>query len=82
MKNSGGIIIGIVAAAAVGVVLGMLVTPEKGEDLRKSIKDTAGDWTKKIGNLLTEGKEELRGAKNSFADGVNDLKREARTTKV
>lgn len=82
MKNSGGIIIGIVAAAAVGVVLGMLVTPEKGEDLRKSIQDTAGDWTKKIGNLLTEGKEELKGAKSSFADGVNDLRRETKAPKV
>jgi gas vesicle protein len=82
MKNSGGIIIGILVAAAAGVVLGMLVTPEKGEDLRKSIKDTAGDWTKKIGNLLTDGKEELKSAKNSLADGANDLKRDVRTTKV
>ena len=63
MKNSGGIIIGILVAAAAGVVLGMLVTPEKGEDLRKSIKDKAGDWTKKNGNLLTDGKEELRTTK-------------------
>ncbi|HEV8512948.1 MAG TPA: YtxH domain-containing protein [Cyclobacteriaceae bacterium] len=74
MKNSGGIIIGIVVAATAGVILGMLFAPEKGEEIRKSIKDVAGDWTKKIGDLLTDGKEELKSAKNSFSDKSNDLK--------
>ena len=73
MKNSG-IIIGIVAAATAGLILGMLFAPEKGKDIRKSIKDAAGDWTKKIGDLLTDSKEELKGAKNSFSDKANDLK--------
>lgn len=82
MKNAGGIILGIVAAAAVGVVLGMLVTPKKGEDLRKSIKDTAGDWSKKLGSVLADGKEEYKNVKNSFTDGVNDLKHETKSAKV
>jgi len=81
MKNSGGIIIGIVAAAAVGVVFGMLIAPEKGEELRKDIKDTAGDWTKKIGNLLTETKEEVKSG-NTFGEGRNEPKHEPKTAKV
>jgi gas vesicle protein len=82
MKNAGGIFIGIVAAAAAGVILGMLITPEKGEDLRNSIKNSAGDLTKKFGNLLSDGKEELKGAKNSFAEGTNDFVHEAKRNKM
>jgi len=74
MKNSGGIIIGIVVAATAGLVLGMLFAPKKGEDFRKAIKDRAGDGIKKLGDLLTDGKEELKSAKNSFSDKANDLK--------
>jgi gas vesicle protein len=75
MKNSGGIIIGIVVAATAGLVLGMLFAPKKGEDFRKAIKDRAGDGIKKLGDLLTDGKEEFKkDAKNSFSDKANDLK--------
>jgi gas vesicle protein len=56
MKNSASIFIGIIAAATAGVVIGMLIAPERGEDLRKNIKDTAGDWAKKLSQLIAEGK--------------------------
>jgi len=53
MKNSGSIFFGIIAAATAGVVIGMLIAPEKGEDTIKNIKHTAGDWAKKLSNLVT-----------------------------
>jgi gas vesicle protein len=80
MKNSGNLLIGIIAAATVGVIIGMLIAPEKGEDFRKSIKGTAGDWTKKLGDLIAEGKEHVKSLKTSFGEGGNELKTESKST--
>jgi len=49
--KTGSILIGIIAAATAGVLVGMLIAPEKGEDIRKNIKNTVGDWTKKSERL-------------------------------
>ena len=57
MKNSGNVLLGILGAAAAGVVIGMILAPEKGEDLRSSIKSSAGDFTRKLGDLLARGRE-------------------------
>ena len=76
MKNSGNIFIGIIAAATAGVVIGMLIAPEKGEDLRKNIRNSAGDWSKKLGDLLAEGKQQFDGLKSMFGEGARELKNE------
>jgi gas vesicle protein len=76
MKNSGNIFIGIIAAATAGVVIGMLIAPEKGEDLRKNIRHSAGDWAKKMSDLMAQGKEQLDGIKSLFGHEVNDLRNE------
>ncbi len=60
MKNSRELLMGIMAGAAAGVIIGMLIAPEKGEDLRKTIRDTAGDWAKKLRDIVEEGKEQTR----------------------
>ena len=73
MKNSGRILMGILAAATAGVVIGMLIAPEKGEDLRKNIKDVAGDWTKKLANLMAEGKEQFNSLASSVGESVTDI---------
>jgi gas vesicle protein len=82
MKNSGSIFIGIIAAATAGVIIGMLIAPDKGENLRKNIKDSAGDWTKKLSDLMAEGKEEFKSLKSMFGESVNEFKNEAKNTKV
>lgn len=51
-------------AAAVGAVIGMLVAPEKGSDLRRKITDATGDWTTQLSDLLAQGKEQLNSLKN------------------
>ena len=73
MKNSANFFIGIVAAATAGVIIGMLIAPEKGEEFRKNIKETAGDWTKKLGDLLAEGKEHVKSLTSSFGEGINEF---------
>ena len=82
MKNSGSLLIGIIAAATAGVIVGMLIAPEKGEEFRKTIKDTAGDLTKKLGDLLAEGKDQVKDLVSSFGVGVNEFENGTKSRKI
>jgi gas vesicle protein len=42
------ILIGMVAAAAIGALVGTLFAPDKGSETRKKIKDTADDLADKV----------------------------------
>ncbi len=70
MTTTNRLIIGMISAAAAGVIIGMLVTPENGPDLRRKIKDNAGNWANKIVDLLGSGKDDL-------ADTLNDARSNA-----
>ena len=85
MTTKSKILLGIVGAAAAGVVIGLLIAPEKGSDIRKKIKNTAGSWADNLTHLFERGKAELadlqdeakqkgRSAKASAEDKVNKLK--------
>ena len=52
MSNSNKIILSLIGAAAVGVVAGILLAPEKGGDVRKKIADTATDIASRIGDWI------------------------------
>jgi gas vesicle protein len=71
------VILGILGAAAAGVVIGMLVAPEKGADLRKNIKSTADDWVDELSNWIGKGKEYIDEVKNRAAEEAGSLKSEA-----
>ena len=45
MKNASNIVLGILGAAAAGVVIGMIIAPQKGSELRADIKNSAADLT-------------------------------------
>ena len=64
------VVLGILGAAAAGVVIGMLIAPEKGSDMRKRVQKTAGDWIDNLSNLFVKGKEELE----ELADDGSRLK--------
>ena len=51
------LILGLVGAAAVGVVVGVLLAPETGADTRKRIATRAGDWTSSLGDILSSAKD-------------------------
>jgi gas vesicle protein len=51
------VLIGLVAAAAAGVAVGMLIAPEKGTDLQKKLKDGAQDWLDEISRLVGDKKK-------------------------
>lgn len=59
MTTKSKIVLGIVGAAAAGVLIGLLVAPEKGSDMRRKIKKTAGDWAGNLSHLFVKGNEEL-----------------------
>jgi gas vesicle protein len=75
------IALGLAGAAAAGVVIGLLIAPEKGKDMRKKLKKTAGDWADNLSNLFVKGQEEVeelkekgRNAKAAAEEKVNKLK--------
>jgi gas vesicle protein len=73
--------LGVLGAVAAGVAIGLLIAPEKGKEMRKRIKKTAGDWADNLSQLFVQGKEELeelkekgRSAKASAEEKVNKIK--------
>lgn len=67
------VIVGILGAAAAGVVIGMLIAPEKGEDLRKNIKKTADDWVDEVSQWMGKGKNYLSEIKNRASEEVENV---------
>lgn len=63
--------LGICGALAAGVVIGLLLAPEKGSEMRKRIKKTAGEWVDHLGNVFTHVEDE-----------VEDVKQKARNIKT
>ena len=57
------VFLGILGAAAAGVVIGLLIAPEKGSETRKKIAKTAGNWSDQLTNLFNHGREEYEGLK-------------------
>lgn len=53
------VILGLVGAAAAGVIVGLLIAPEKGSDMRKKVGETAGDWAGRLSDLFTSAKGEV-----------------------
>jgi len=81
MTTKNKVLIGILGAAAAGVVIGLLVAPDNGKNIRKKIKQTAGDWADTVSHLFSKGQEELehvkdkiKGSKNSAEEKVNRIK--------
>jgi gas vesicle protein len=65
MNSTGKVLLAIIGAAAAGAIIGMLVAPEKGSDLRKRISETTGDWASQLNQLLATGKEQLQNLTNT-----------------
>lgn len=59
MTSSTKVILGIAGAAAMGAIIGLLLAPEKGTELRKRLSDKAYDWADQLGDLIDSGKSKL-----------------------
>lgn len=78
MNTNTKFLVGIISAAVAGAVIGMLMTPEKGSDMRKLMKNTANDWLSAIADLVATGKnragdmkDDLETAANRYTNVVN-----------
>ena len=74
MSTKSKVLIGILGAAAAGVVIGLLLAPEKGKDTRKKIKDTAGDWADSLTGLWQKGRDAAEGAYGDAKDKFKQAK--------
>ena len=68
MTTRSKVLLGILGAAAAGVVIGLLVAPEKGTEMRKRIQKTAGDWADSMSHLWANGKEAAESAMSEVKD--------------
>lgn len=71
------VIVGILGAAAAGLVIGMLIAPEKGEDMRKNLKQTADDWVDELSNWVGKGKEYIDEVRNRASEQVASMEDQA-----
>lgn len=63
-SNSSAKLVGaLVAGAAIGVAIGLLLAPEKGSDARKKVMDGASDLADKLKDILNN----VTGGKNEAA---------------
>ena len=60
MSTKSKIILGLVGAAAAGVVVGILLAPDKGSEIRKNIGKSAGDWADHLTDLFANAKGEIK----------------------
>jgi gas vesicle protein len=74
MNTKSKVLLGILGAAAAGVVIGLLVAPDKGNETRKKLKKTAGEWADNLSHLWERGRQ-------AAEDGVQEAKDKGRYAK-
>jgi gas vesicle protein len=70
MTSNTKIILGMLAAAATGAAIGILLAPEKGSELRRKIKTGIDEVMEDMAELLAVGKEEM---KNMYASTKEEV---------
>lgn len=81
MTTKSKVILGLVGAAAAGVIVGLLLAPEKGTDMRKTIKKTAGDWADHLTDLFANAKGEIETLRTKGSKVASDAANKFNSTK-
>ncbi len=71
-------LLAFVAGAAAGLTLGLLFAPEKGEDTRRKLKETAGDAADSVKARARLARMELDDLKAELKDRTEDLREDVR----
>lgn len=66
------LVLGLVGAAAAGVIIGILVAPESGADMRRNISRTTGSWADSLGDVFANAKGELSRMGKKGSQMAND----------
>lgn len=53
-KDTGKVIVSLLAGATAGIVTGLLLAPETGDDLRKNLRESASKWGGSLGKLAQD----------------------------
>ena len=59
--DNGKVIVSLLAGATAGIVAGLLLAPETGEDARKAIGQSASKWKGSLGKFLQDAAAKLQG---------------------
>lgn len=59
MSNTTKIVLGLTGAVAAGVVIGLMLAPEKGSDTRRKVADAANDWATQLSDIFANAKTEV-----------------------
>jgi gas vesicle protein len=73
MTSTTKVVLGIIGAAAAGAVIGMMLAPEKGSDIRQKVKDAANDWACQLADLFAEGKDQFNDLKSKATRKAKDF---------
>jgi gas vesicle protein len=76
-NGSGRVFWGVVAGAAAGALIGMLLAPEKGTQMRNRISSAANDFADEFMKTVEKGKQEADNLKNKVAGEAERLKNQA-----
>lgn len=63
----------MLAAAAAGAAIGILLAPEKGSELRRKIKDGIDEVMEDVSELLALGKDEMKNMYKSAQEVEHEI---------
>ena len=69
-KDNGKVIVSLLVGATAGIVAGLLLAPETGEDARKGVRDSATKWGGSLGGLLKGALAKLQGDPHTNPDAA------------
>ena len=75
------VLAGLLVGAAAGAVLGLLLAPEKGSDMRKKIAKKKNQFGEDIKNKFGEVKETIKGKYDNIRSAANELMEKEREAK-
>lgn len=66
--NTNKLVAAILTGLTAGFIVGVLVAPEKGTELRQKISDLAGDWAEKLIDVFSTSGRQLIGNLDTAVD--------------
>jgi len=77
MSKTSKLLFGVLGAAAAGVVIGLLIAPDKGSETRKKISKTTADLKDKLSSFVQSGKEYLTDVASTMSKEAEGMKSDA-----
>lgn len=69
-KDNGKVIVSLLAGATAGIVAGLLLAPETGEDARKGIHESASNWKGSLSKFVQNALGKLPGQPTTNTDAA------------